>query len=168
MPLSYRASRFLFFFACHELIVAAYYFQFVAELAPCPLCIFQRIVFVFMALFFLMAALHNPRSRGKLVYDFAALIPTLIGIFIAGRHVWLQHLPKDEVPTCGPGLNYLLDTLPFGEALDHILRGSGECAEVSWTMMGFSMPELTLGVYTGFALILLYSIKQNFKTRNPW
>ena len=35
-----------------------------------------------------------------------------IGAGIAGRHVWLQHLPPDQVPACGPGLSYMVESMP--------------------------------------------------------
>ncbi len=165
---SFRSSRFLFFFISHELIIAAYYFQFIDNLEPCPLCIFQRLVFAAMALLFLLAAVHNPKANGQKYYNLSTLLVTLVGVYIAANHVWLQHLPADQVPTCGPGLNYLLDTLPLGEALDHVLRGSGECAKVSWRMLGFSMPEITLFIYSLFALFLARASWKGFKRRTPW
>jgi len=169
MYISFRASRLFFFIFCHELIIAAYYFQFVDHLDPCPLCILQRVCFAFMALFFLFAGLHNPGHKGQLRYNILAFIPSAIGLYVAATHTWLQHLPKDEVPTCGPGLNYLLDTLPVTDAIEQIFRGSGECAEVSWRLYGFSMPEWTLAIFCGFTLMLLWMIWKGFKRRQlPW
>ncbi len=168
MNFSFRTSRFILFFFCHELLVSAYYFQFVDGLEPCPLCIFQRLAFAGMGLLFLLAALHNPRALGKKIYNYLTLVPTLVGVVVAARHVWLQHLPKDEVPTCGPGLNYLLDNFPLSDALDKVFRGSGECAEVSWRILGFSMPELTLIIYIAVAVFLGWSIRNISKKSLPW
>jgi disulfide bond formation protein DsbB len=169
MYISYRASRLFFFLFCHELIIAAYYFQFVDNLEPCPLCILQRVCFAFLALLFLIAGLHNPGHKGQLVYNILAFIPAATGVYVAGTHTWLQHLPKNEVPTCGPGLNYLLDTLPVTDALQQIFRGSGECADVSWRLYGFSMPEWTLAIFSGFTLMLGWMIWKGFKRRSlPW
>ena len=56
----------------------------------------------------------------------------------------MQNLPPDKVPTCGPGLDFMLDTFPILEVLDMVLSGSGECAEVSWLLLGLSMPAWTL------------------------
>ena len=39
----------------------------------------------------------------------AQLAPGTLGAGIAGRHVWLQNLPADQVPACGPGLSYMLE-----------------------------------------------------------
>lgn len=169
MYVTYRTSRLLFAFFCHELIVAAYYFQYVEHLEPCPLCILQRVCFALMAILFFIAALHNPGNKGQFRYNLLALLPTLYGTYVAGYHVWLQNLPADEVPTCGPGLNYLLDTLPIMEVFEQIFRGSGQCADIAWSWLGFSMPEWNLFIFSCFSLILSWMIYKGFKRRQlPW
>jgi disulfide bond formation protein DsbB len=67
-----------------------------------------------------------------------------IGAAIATRHVWLQHLPKDQVPECGPGLEYMLKKFALGQALEKILSGSGECAEAGWRFLGLSIAGWSL------------------------
>ena len=72
------------------------------------------------------------------------------GAAVAGRNLWLQSLPPDQVPECGPGLDYLLDTFPLAKALPMVLQGSGECAKVAWTMLGLSIPAWALGWFLVF------------------
>lgn len=122
----------------------SYYAQFYMELEPCPLCIFQRLALLAVGLVFLAATVHNPRDGGAKVYGVLIDVMATIGAAIAIRHVWLQHLPPEEAPRCGPGLDYMLETLPLNETLHEVLTGSGECAEVGWTLLGFSIPEWTL------------------------
>ena len=62
------------------------------------------------------------------------------GASVAGWHVHLQNLPPDEIPSCGPGLEYMVENFPLKDALSMIFQGSGECAEVSWRLLGLSMP----------------------------
>ena len=85
----------------------------------------------------------------------------MIGAGIAGRHAYLQSLPADEVPACGPSLDYLVDMLPIMEVLDVVLKGSGECADVSWTMLGLSMPTWLLLFFIGCLGLLGYRIYRN-------
>jgi disulfide bond formation protein DsbB len=138
----------------------AYYAQFELGLEPCPLCIFQRIAMIALFIVLLAAALHAPRGRGRRVYGALAALAALSGVAIAGRHVWLQHLPPDQVPACGPGLDYLLDTFPLGETLRKVFTGSGECAEVHWRFAGLSMPEWTL---VFFVLLLAGALYYGFR-----
>jgi disulfide bond formation protein DsbB len=74
------------------------------------------------------------------------------GIAIAGRHLWLQSLPADQVPDCGMGLNYMLDTMPVLDVFREVLYGSGECAEVYWRFLGLTMPGWTFLWYIVFTV----------------
>jgi disulfide bond formation protein DsbB len=146
-----RPLNFAGFLICALLIAAAYYLQFVEGMEPCPLCIFQRVAMFALGAVFLIAALHHPRGRGSYGYAALSTIAAGIGAAIAGRHVWLQSLPADQVPSCGPGLNYILDTFAFFESIAIVLRGSGECAEVE-LLWGLSIPLWTLIAFVGLGL----------------
>ena len=122
----------------------ALFAQHVLLLDPCPLCVFQRLAVICVGLVFLLAALHNPPGRGRIVYGSLLGLCTLGGAIVAGRHAWLQQLPEDKVPACGPGLDYMLETLPLAEALANVFQGSGECADVVWRFLGLSMPAWVL------------------------
>ena len=135
------------------------YFQYYLQLEPCPLCIMQRVVVMSIAAVLLLAALHNPGGRGIRVYGVLVMLVAAIGAAIAGRHVWLQHLPPDQVPECGPGLDYILEVFPLSEALQMVLHGSGECAEVLWRFLGLSIPGWTLVAFSGFILYGLLILK---------
>lgn len=134
------------------LMAAALTMQHVLNLEPCPLCIIQRVLVIALALVALAAALQNPSMAGRRAYGVLVTVLGVLGIIVAGRHVWLQNLPADQVPECGPGLGYLLDAFPLMEALDIVFRGSGECADVQWVFLGLSIPGWTLVVFTGFTL----------------
>ena len=77
----------------------------------------------------------------------------LVGAAIAARHVWIQNLPPDQVPECGPTLDYMLEVFPLGEALTMVFTGSGECAEVLWTFLGLSMPAWALLCFLGLTIV---------------
>jgi len=104
---------------------------------------------------FLLGGLHGPRRTGAVVYSTLLVLVSLTGAGIAARHVWLQHLPKDKVPECGPGLGYILDRFPLFNALEKIFRGSGECAEARWRLMGLSIAEWSL---VWFILLGAYAV----------
>jgi disulfide bond formation protein DsbB len=122
----------------------ALYAEHVLFLMPCPLCVFQRMAVIALGLVFLVAALHNPADRGSLVYGTLVGITAATGAGVAGRHIWLQNLPADEVPACGPGFEYIVDAFPLSEALRMIFTGSGECATIDWQFLGLSMPTWVL------------------------
>ena len=126
------------------------------ELEACPLCLTQRAFVVGWGGIALLAAIHNPAALGNRIYGGLCALMAIAGGAVAGRHVWLQHLPEDLVPACGPSLEYMLETLPFTETLSLVLMGDGNCAETMWTFMGLSIPEQTLILFVVASLICLW------------
>jgi disulfide bond formation protein DsbB len=132
------------FLICGGLLGFALFLQYVQNQEPCPLCILQRIAFIDMMAVFAVAAIHGPARRGAIVYSALIAIMAAMGAAIAGRQVWLQHLPPDKVPACGPGFDYIIERFPLTEALPKIFAGSGECAEVGWRFLGLSIAGWSL------------------------
>ncbi|TAJ50838.1 MAG: disulfide bond formation protein B [Nevskiaceae bacterium] len=146
--LSYRGLSFLGFAGCASgLLMAIFFFQKFLGLEPCPMCIFQRVAMLSAGLVFLVAALHGPKAWGRWVYSGLAALASAIGAGIAWRHVWLQGLPEDQRPACGPTLSYLMDMMPLQEVVTTILKGDGNCAKIDWTFLGQSLPFWTLVVF---------------------
>jgi protein dithiol:quinone oxidoreductase len=158
-----RIWFFLGFLGCAGLLAMGAYFQFVDGLEPCPLCISQRIGIFSTGLCFLVAALHNPATVGVKRYAILGAVIALAGGCISLRHVWLQHLPPDQVPECGPGLEYMFQNFPLSDTLKLMLSGTGDCAKVDWTFLGFSMPAWTL---VAFLMLASLSILQFWNTQD--
>ena len=144
-----RRFYLLIFLACTALLGYGYYLQFAKGLEPCPLCIFQRLAFIAAAVFALVGFLHGAKNNWLRLYSALIALSSITGASIAGRQVWLQHLPPDQVPSCGPGLDYMLDVFPLSETIKMVFTGSGECAEVVWRLLGLSMPSWVLIGMTG-------------------
>lgn len=145
---SFRAQFLTGAIVCAAVIGFAIFAQLRGGLIPCPLCIFQRIAFAALGFVLLIGGLHAPLgTAGRRAYGLLALVAAAIGIVIAGRHVWIQHLPPDQVPSCGPGLDYMLEMMPVSGVIRKVLTGSGECARVDWTLLGISMPEWSLACF---------------------
>lgn len=147
----------LFILSCISMAFALY-LQHYQHLEPCPLCIFQRFAVIGIGVTALVAMIHNPAILGRRIYAALTLVAVAWGLAVAGRHVWLQHLPADEVPACGPGLDYWMDTFPLQEVIQKVFRGSGECAKVDWTFLGFSLPEWTLVMFVGYACLAIWQL----------
>ena len=160
----FRVQMLFGFLVCAALFLYAVYAQYGQMFEPCPLCIFQRVAMVATGLVGLVAALHKPKGRGgRAGYGLLAFLMAAIGAGIAARHVWIQHLPADQVPACGPGLSYMLEAMPsYLDVVRKVLQGSGECAEINWTWWGFSMPEWTL---LCFVLLATGAIVAGFRKR---
>jgi len=162
MNLNSRQANFIGALACAGMMAYALFAQYVLELAPCPLCMFQRVAVITMGLMFFAAALQAPAHWGRWVYTVLIVAAGLGGAGVAGRQVWLQNLPADKVPACGPGLDYMLGAFPFAEVLEMVLSGSGECAEIQWSFLGLSMPAWVL---ISLLVLMLFAVWANRRPR---
>lgn len=161
---SFRLQFLVAFFICAVLLAYAVFAQYGQLYEPCPLCIFQRVAMAATGVVALLAALHAPKGAlGRRVYGLLTFFAAGTGAAIAARHVWLQYLPPEQVPACGPGLSYLIESMPsYLDVIKKVLHGSGECAEVNWTFLGHSMPEWTL---LCFVLLALGALVAGFRKR---
>ena len=139
-------------------MVVALYMEHAMELEPCPMCIMQRVMVIATAIVALLAAIHGPGTTGIKVYGGLSVLTAAIGGSISARQIWLQSLPEDQVPACGPGLDYLLDVFPLTEVLTMVLSGDGTCAEVVWQFLGLSIPAWTLIGFIGLISIGIFQV----------
>ncbi len=145
LNISRRQGNWLGFAVCVGMMAYALYAQHVLELEPCNLCIFQRIAVVLVGLWFLIAAVHSSASKTvRRVYGSLIGLSAAFGVAVASRHIYIQSLPADQVPACGPSLDYMLDSFPLGETLRLVFFGSGRCADIDWSLFGLSMPAWVL------------------------
>ena len=155
--MSWRIAALLGAIVCTALLGYGYYLQHVQGLDPCPLCLVQRGFFYGVLATCLAAAVHGPRNWGRNVYGVLAALFAAGGLAAAGRQVWLQHLPPDKVPQCGPDLFFMLENLPLSRTIEKLFYGSGECAAVDWKFLGLSIAGwslvwfIVLALYAGWA-----------------
>ncbi len=135
---------------CAAAMGFALYAQHGLGLEPCPLCIFQRVGIIATGVLAGVFAVFNPQRLAAKLAGVLVALAALAGGAVSAWHVYLQHLPKDQVPACGPGLDFMLETLPLSQVLATVFKGSGECAELGWTFLGQSMP-----FWTGLLFIAL-------------
>ncbi|QJQ99917.1 disulfide bond formation protein B [Halomonas sp. PGE1] len=151
---------------CVLMMAVALGLEHLGGLEPCPLCIFQRVAVLSAAAVFAIAAIHNPAGRvGAGVYGALGLASVAGGIGVAWRHLWLQSLPPDQVPSCGPGLDYMMELLPWRDVVAMVLSGSGECAEIDFLLLGISLPGWTLIGFLVLALAPLGLLLSAFRER---
>lgn len=138
------------------------YLQYVLRLQPCPLCMIQRFIFITIGALFLIAALHNAKQTGAKIYSVLIALTALWGVVVASRHIWIQHLPKDQVPGCGPGLDFMLKNFPISDVWQELVHGSGDCAEKGWTFLTLGIPEWSLVWYV---LLAIFAVLVGWKKR---
>lgn len=137
----------------------------VFKLIPCPLCIVQRVIVIAIGIFFLFEFISFNKKKLAIASSFFAIIFSALGMFVAARHVWLQYLPKDEIPGCLPGLGYMMDTFSLVDVAMRVYAGSSDCAAVKWRFLGLSIPEQTFVMFTAFMLFASLKTWLHFKSK---
>ncbi|MEM1434977.1 MAG: disulfide bond formation protein B [Pseudomonadota bacterium] len=124
----------------------------VFELMPCPLCLMQRIWVFFAALAAYIGLLHNPRLG---IYPLLTIACALTGAYFSLKQLWLQSLPEDQVPACGPDLAYMFEAFPLTEVIAAMTQGTGDCAEVSFSLFGITLPGWSLLAYLALIAVAI-------------
>lgn len=150
---SLRSVFLLIFLGCTGLMLTGYYMQYVMGLQPCALCMTQRVFIVAVGLVALLAWGVNAKGLLRRVLASLGMLFAVAGGYFSSRQLYLQSLPEDQVPACGPSIDYLLDNFPIMEALEVMLRGDGNCAEVAWSFLGLSIPAWTLVAFAGLFVL---------------
>lgn len=147
-----RQTNLIIFLGCAGLILVGAYLEHVLKLEPCPLCITQRAFFDLTGILAIIAFFHNPQVKGLRIYAVLGILSALGGSYFAQHQLWLQSLPADQVPACGPGLAYMFEVFPMMEAFKMLLQGDGTCAEPH-KIMGLSIAGWSLIAFIGLAVI---------------
>jgi len=107
------------------------------------MCWFQRVAVVALGLVFLVGAVMNPDKPGARLIGWLALLTGGSGAALAARHLYIQSLPADALPSCGMGITYMLESLPFMDVFARALKGSVECNKID-LILGLPIPAWTL------------------------
>lgn len=158
--LSLRLTFLLITLICVFLMLGGVFFQYVLGLAPCPLCITQRVFICAVGATALLAFFLNPQTVLRRILAFVGIIFAVIGGSVSARHTWLQSLPEELAPACGPGLSYMFEVFPLWQALELLFRGDGNCADVVWSFLGLSIPAWTL---VWFVILMTLNVWQLFR-----
>ncbi len=124
------------------------------NLAACPLCILQRMLYLLLAFeaipVWLLARSPLPRRLGAL----AMLVTALTGASIAAYQTWLQRFAKGVSCTADqPWWEHLV--VWAGTQWPLMFEASGLCSEAGWKFIGLSIAEWSLIAFTSMAIAML-------------
>lgn len=130
-----------------SLLIAKFYFEDYLGLEPCYLCITQRAFIAIAGLLFFIWAVHDPKRLGARIYALLVLVSTSAGAYFSLKQLYLQSLPEEQVPQCGPPVDYLFETFSKFEVIAMLLRGDGNCAKIQWEFLSITMPGWVLLIF---------------------
>ncbi len=143
---------------CAGLALASLVLTVWLDLHPCHLCIFQRLLFMLIALLSLLAALPVAlvvkRLAGAAVIGLAAL-----GVGVGSYQSWLQLQPPDAVSCVGgqPGpIERLVEWL--GQQLPAVFLATGFCEEEELVILGLSLANWAVVSFTAVLLAAAWAL----------
>ena len=129
------------------LVSASMELQHLLRLAPCPLCIFQRLLYIVVGLVALAGVLL---PGGRLLWS--ALIAALAsgGVAVAGYQTWMQAFPL-LATECGYSDPNLIERLVdwLGMQWPSLFLATGFCTSRDWEFLALSMANWSLLVFAG-------------------
>lgn len=133
------------------------------DLRPCPLCIFQRLLFMMLAVLALGAAWLGPR-RGALFPGLLALGCSVVGLGIASYQVWLQLQPADTA-SCGGGSYSYIDLVVdwLGERVPALFLATGFCEDVGPSILGLGLAPWALIGFSGCLVVSVWAILWRYR-----
>ena len=140
------------------LVAAGMELQHLLRLAPCPLCIFQRLLYLVIGLVALAGVML---PGGRLLWS--AMIAALAagGVAVAGYQTWMQAFPL-LATECGYSDPNLIERLVnwLGMQWPDLFLATGFCTSREWEFLGLSMANWSLLVFAGivgYAVLLMRS-----------
>lgn len=138
--------------------LCALFFQYAMNLAPCIMCVYQRVAIlaIILAGFFGFAGCRFLLTR-VVAYTLWA-VGAIWGLLIALEHVEIQENVGSLFFSCDIFPNFP-SWAPLHEWIPFLFEATGDCGDINWQFLGYSMPQwmvVVYGVYTlAFVIILV-------------
>ena len=129
------------------------------HLAACPLCIFQRVLYLAI---FALALLAIPVSgRLRILLVAAAMLVALVGVGVAFWQSWLQIFP-DPALECSYSDPNLVERLVdwLGMQWPRMFMATGFCSSKEWVLLGLSMANWSALTFVGLLGLLGLQLKR--------
>jgi len=131
---------------------SALYFQYIMDLKPCIMCVYQRLAIA--AIFFAgVLGYIAPKVLLIRLLGFGLWgVGAIWGLIIALEHVEMQSAAMSLFFTCDFIPNFPT-WAPLHEWLPFLFEASGDCGEISWQFLSYSMPQWMVFVYGGYSAV---------------
>ena len=152
LPLSSR-SWLLLLLSAFIFEACALFFQYGMELKPCIMCIYQRVAI--WAIFFAGAiGMLAPQQLLFRLFGYGLWGTGAIwGLLLALEHVEMQSSTMSLFFTCELVPNFP-SWAPLHEWLPFLFEASGDCGEIGWAFLGYSMPQWMVVIFAAYSAVL--------------
>jgi disulfide bond formation protein DsbB len=134
---------------CFGLVAIGMELQVLLHLAPCPLCIFQRLIYMTIGAVALIGA---AAPAGRPVWAGLVVALAALGFGVAGYQTWMQAFPE-MATECGYADPSLIERLVdwLGMQYPSLFLATGFCTSRDWEFLGMSMANWSVLLFAGIA-----------------
>lgn len=154
-----RLSWLVILLSAVGLEATALFFQYVMQLDPCVLCVYERLAVAGIGL----AGLLGLTAPGVGAIRFPAYLlwgaAAVWGLGLAMEHVGIQSGTSNL--SCEFFANFPA-WFKLDEWFPAVFAPTGYCDEIQWQFLGFSMPQWMIVVYSGYLLLLIVALAAEF------
>lgn len=135
----------------------------VLNLHPCPMCIFQRVMYIAVGLFAAIGAAGANIAAVRLPATLLATIAALGGMVTAIKQSWMQAFPESTTE-CGYAEPNLMERFinwlgQLGELGEYLFLATGLCSSKEWEFLGLSMANWSIVCFAGLIAGLVWSAR---------
>ncbi|MDO8788161.1 MAG: disulfide bond formation protein B [Sulfuritalea sp.] len=139
------------------LVAGGVYLQQTLNLAACPLCILQRMLYLLLALEAIAAWMLAGAVLQRRAMALVMLATAITGAYIAAYQTWLQRWAKGVSCTADqPWWERLVDWA--GSQWPALFEASGLCSEAGWKFLGLSIAEWSLIAFTCMTIAMVIAL----------
>ncbi len=158
-PIHPRVLWSLLALGCGGLVVASLLLTAVLGLHPCHLCIFQRVLFMALAILGGLAAWHWRRQSGLLA-GLVCLPVFAGGIAAAGYQSWLQEQPAGSVSCVASDPTLIEQFIEWlGKLQPDLFMATGFCENAELSIMGLSLANWALVAHLAFLVFAVLALR---------
>jgi disulfide bond formation protein DsbB len=127
------------------------------NLAACPLCVLQRMLYLLLTLESIAAWSLAGSKPGRRIAALVMAATALTGAWIAAYQTWLQRFAKGvsctaDQPWWEQFVNWAGSQWPL------LFEASGLCSEAGWKFLGLSIAEWSLVAFTSMTVAMLVAL----------
>ena len=142
-------------------MASGYYVQHVEGIEPCPLCIVQRLGYISAGSLALLGAVLGGHDWLRRLFAALASLCALGGGGVAAWQCWLIAHPPEWM-SCGRPFAWMLENNSLVALIPKLFKGEGDCLTVTWTLLGLSIPQWSVLIFSTMLVLLLTAL---FKRR---
>lgn len=131
--------------------LSALFFQYVLDLAPCIMCVYQRLAILAIFAAGAIGTLAHQHMLARILAYILWGVGAIWGLIIALEHVEMQENSGSLFFSCEFIPNFPA-WAPLHEWIPFLFEATGDCGEISWQFFGYSMPQWMIIVYALYTI----------------